>query len=130
MSLDAAAKKTWADIKFFKPSEFASPDAPDSGYRMDMDLIVMLDELRRRCGFPLKINSGWRTPDHNIKVGGKPSSEHLLGRGVDIAANNSHTRFVIKREAFAMGFKRIGHGKTFIHLGIDPTLPQEVEWEY
>ena len=34
---------------------------------------------------PLKINSGYRTPEHNAKVGGVPNSQHIHGKALDIS---------------------------------------------
>lgn len=31
------------------------------------------------------INSGWRPPEHNAKVGGAPNSKHIFGQAIDIA---------------------------------------------
>jgi len=31
------------------------------------------------------INSGWRPPQHNAKVGGAPNSKHIFGQAIDLA---------------------------------------------
>lgn len=97
---------------------------------IDIGLIVLLNELREKVGFPLVINSGCRCEKRNAEEGGAKDSAHLLGFAVDIRAISSHTRFIIKRTAYDMGFERIGTGKTFIHLDVDFSKPQEVEWLY
>ncbi len=44
----------------------------------------ILERVRARCGFPLVINSGFRSDSVNSAVGGTPHSYHLDGRAVDI----------------------------------------------
>ena len=43
-----------------------------------------LEELRQRAGAPILINSGYRSPQLNRKVGGATNSNHLSGCAVDI----------------------------------------------
>lgn len=43
-----------------------------------------LEVLRARAGGPIRINSGYRSPQLNKKIGGVPTSNHLTGCAVDI----------------------------------------------
>ena len=43
-----------------------------------------LEELRTSAGVPIIINSGYRSPQLNKRVGGSPTSNHLLGCAVDL----------------------------------------------
>ena len=43
-----------------------------------------LEVLRERSGGPVRINSGYRSPQLNKKIGGVPTSNHLTGCAVDI----------------------------------------------
>ena len=43
-----------------------------------------LEELRARAKTPIVINSGYRSPQLNKKMGGSPTSNHLTGCAVDI----------------------------------------------
>lgn len=43
-----------------------------------------LQVIRNYIGLPVIINSAYRTPSHNKKVGGSPTSQHLYGKASDI----------------------------------------------
>ena len=48
------------------------------------NLCKWLEVLRQRSGGPVRINSGYRSPQLNKKVGGAPTSNHLTGCAADI----------------------------------------------
>lgn len=120
----------WSTIKYFKPVEFDSPDAPGSGVNMDLGFVTKLDAVREEVGIPLSIHSGIRTPAHNAVVGGVDSSAHESGHAADIGALSDGARFKIIQAALKVGFTRIGTGATFVHLDDDPTKSQNVNWLY
>lgn len=130
-------QQEWQSIKYFKPHEFDSPDLPGSGASMDFHFIQTLDKLRELCGFPLIITSGIRTGSHNATLSGSvDGSAHLRGMAADIAlygrwpGDISRMRWLIQKHAFALGIERIGLGKSFIHLDMDPNLPSPRVWLY
>ena len=45
----------------------------------------MADEIRRRAGVPLNVNSGVRCKRHNAEVGGVSNSLHTTGQAVDLS---------------------------------------------
>ena len=45
----------------------------------------VLDPLREKYGKPIKVNSGYRCPKHNLAVGGATQSQHMKGEAADIA---------------------------------------------
>jgi hypothetical protein len=47
-----------------------------------------LEVLRERSGGPVRINSGYRSPQLNKKIGGVPTSNHLTGCAADIRVAN------------------------------------------
>lgn len=99
-------------------------------YKLDKKLVDMLDKAREIAGIPFVITSGFRTPEHNARVGGEPNSAHLRGLAADLRCRNSEERFAIVNALLKVGFNRIGIGSSFIHCDIDPTLPQNVMWTY
>lgn len=44
----------------------------------------VLEPLRAAVERPIRITSGWRTPEHNTAIGGRRRSAHLLGWAADI----------------------------------------------
>jgi uncharacterized protein YcbK (DUF882 family) len=117
-------------MKYFKHSEFDSPDDPGSGLKMDEKLLRMLDEARDIAKIPFKINSGYRTYQHNKKVRGKITSSHLKGLAVDISCTEPRQRSIILNSLIEVGFNRIGIGKSFIHVDIDKDKSPNVIWMY
>lgn len=115
-------------------SIFDSPDAPGSGNCMDRQLIFMLQQLEARTGYPIFswINSGARSPSHNRNVGGVSNSSHKMPtcKAVDIKAQTIFIRNHLVSVARDVGFKRIGVGRTFVHLDTDDMKSQYVAWGY
>ena len=118
------------NLKNFTIDEFDSPDLPGSGLNMDNDFLQMLDIAREIANIPFKINSGYRTKEHNKKVGGKSDSSHLVGKAVDIAYSNSRDRWIIITALQEAGFNRLGIAKTFVHTDSDQTKSPDVIWTY
>ena len=122
--------KQWKEIKFFTVQEFDSDDSPDSGLKMNIEFLKILDSIRKDCSFPFTINSGFRTPVKNALVGGKESSAHLDGLAADIKIIDSQQRFKLISTAIKYGITRVGIASTYVHLDIDFKLPQCVCWLY
>jgi len=131
MEIDQSKLKHWeANIKWFKYKEFDDPTETNSGLLMNPSFVQIIDHIRYKIGFPLTINSGYRTETHNVKVGGKQNSAHTKGLACDIQCIDSTTRYLLIKYAFELGIKRIGIGDTFCHIDGDLDLPQEVIWLY
>ena len=123
------------NLKYFKIEEFASPDDPKSGSKMDAKFLEKLDYARQNAGVPFKINSGYRTIEWNAKIGGrvgvgKLMSSHCKGLAADIHCNNSRNRGLIINALISEGIRRIGIAKTFIHCDVDKDKDQDVIWLY
>jgi len=122
-------------LKHFNFEEFDCPTLEGSGLptsdggKMNLDFLHKLDEARELAGVPFKITSGYRSPQHNLDVGGRVGSSHIKGIAVDIACVNSHQRQKILTALIQVGFKRIGIGKSFIHSDLDPDKPDAI-WLY
>ena len=118
------------NLKYFKLSEFDSPDEIGSGKKMDEMFLQKLDEAREKAGIPFRVNSGYRTAEHNLKVGGRHGSAHKLGLAADIGYNGSRERYLIMNALMSVGINRIGLGTNFIHADIDAKRDGNVIWTY
>ena len=106
-------------MKYFTLDEFDSPDHEGSGVNMDDNFIKLLNHAREIAEIPFKITSGYRTADHNQRVGGVSNSSHLFGLAADIAVGSGKERYIILHALIKAGFKRLGIAKTFIHCDTD-----------
>jgi zinc D-Ala-D-Ala carboxypeptidase len=118
------------DTRNFTSKEFQCPDCGLNN--MSQTMINTLQKIRDRLGVPMHINSGSRCATRNKLDGGKPNSAHCKGFAVDIAVPKaaSGLRYSIIAYALQEGIKRVGIGDNFIHLDIDPILPQNQIWIY
>ena len=46
----------------------------------------VLEPIRQQINLPIHINSGYRSPEVNLIVGGKSNSQHLKGEAADMVA--------------------------------------------
>lgn len=67
----------------FKVREFRCKDGSDP-VLVHPELVKVLQDIRTHFGRPITINSAFRTPEYNKKVGGERQSQHLYGRAADI----------------------------------------------
>ena len=108
----------------FKASEFRckGKDCCDE-FKIDEALVEWLQKIRDHFGKSVTVNSGYRCPIHNPKVGGSPSSHHMRGQAADIWISGVAPR-KIAEYAEQIGVKRIGLYETekdgyFVHIGSD-----------
>jgi len=123
-----AAKKEKLS-KNFNWSEFESKDGapmPPEVAANVKELAKNLEIIRATVGRPLKINSGYRSPAWNKKVGGVSGSQHQLGKAADIVASGmgSAQLHAVVLDLIKQGkIKPGGVGKydTFVHYDIRGT---------
>jgi len=113
-------------LRFFTEAEFRCRETGELS--MDESFLIMLDELRDRCGFPFKITSGFRSVEHTAERSKTKGGTHTQGIAADIAVANGEQRMKIVREALEMGFGGIGVARTFVHVDMRTTTP--VMWTY
>ena len=126
-------------LKYFKYSEFDSPDQRGSGKHMSNEFMQMLDDARGLAEIPFVITSGYRTEAYQddltrrgYKTAKKGTSPHLKGVAADIACSNSRDRWIIINALVLAGFSRIGISDTFIHVDLSTYEGhrQNVIWTY
>lgn len=81
----------WDDIKYFTREEFRCQCGGKycNGFPAEPaeETARMADEIRRRAGVALTVNSGLRCKRHNAEVGGVSNSLHTTGQAVDLGGN-------------------------------------------
>jgi len=107
-------------------SEF---ECRDGSNFVEHELVLKLEELRKLIGLPIIINSGYRSLEYNRSIGSDDTSQHILGRAVDIQ------KFYLDDDAFELiaklvGFKGIGIYDNFYHLDIREKLINTVGRDY
>lgn len=70
--------------KNFKVKEFACRDGSDKVLVCD-ETARILQAVRDYFGRPVTINSAYRTPTYNRKIGGASKSQHVVGTACDIS---------------------------------------------
>jgi len=80
-------------MKYFKMNEFECKDGCQmpAEARANIQALVekVLDPVRERLGKAIYVNSGYRCPKHNLKVGGAKASQHMKGEAADMVPVNS-----------------------------------------
>ena len=124
---DIIRAASWRDIPEsvwpwpnFTPYEMRSHD--DGSVYVDWLFMEKLQNIRAACGFPLPVNSGYRTPAHNRSIGGTPDGPHTTGHAVDIKVHGVQAYELIEL-AVAAGITGVGVGQRakdrnqrFLHL--------------
>jgi uncharacterized protein YcbK (DUF882 family) len=80
-------------------------------------LAANLQVLRDVLGEPIKINSGYRTPEYNKKIGGKRNSLHLQAKAADIVVKNKTPKEVAAVIERLIKEKKIKQGGIGIYTG-------------
>ena len=76
--------------KNFRLQEFVRPQDLEAGLDYDVldniyELVTkVLQPVRDRVGFPIKITSAYRPPSWNASIGGVADSQHIYGMAADI----------------------------------------------
>ena len=108
----------------FSKSEFDSKDGaemPSDVLENVKKLASYLQILRDHLGKSIKINSGYRSPSHNKKIGGKTKSIHLLGLAADIVVSGMTPKEVFKEVEKLQDEGKLPQGglsayPTFLHI--------------
>lgn len=102
----------------FKAEEFRCKDGTKE-FLWAIELLEVLETIRNHFNEPIIINSGYRTPTWNTRVGGAKNSYHVKGMAADIRVKNVSPKEVAK---FASEYMK-NHGgvicyTNFVHVDV------------
>lgn len=102
--------------KNFKVKEFKCKDGSDI-ILIDPVLVEILQQIRNHFGKSVHINSGYRTPTYNKKIGGATYSQHCHGTACDIHITGIAPKEIAEfAETLLKGWGGIGIYKNFVHI--------------
>lgn len=121
--------------KNFNKKEFDSKDGspmPPEVLLNIQKLAIQLQALRDVLSAPIRINSGYRSPEHNKAIGGSKNSQHVLGKAADIRVNGKTPKqmYDVIEGMIASGDMLqggLGLYDTFVHYDIRKTKSR---WDY
>ena len=102
----------------FKVKEFACKDGSDPIF-VAPELVEILQKIRTHFGKAVTINSAYRTPTYNKKVGGATYSQHCYGMAADIKVAGVAPKDVADyAETLLQNKGGIGRYPTFTHIDV------------
>ena len=121
--------------KNFSKSEFESKcgrEMPEEVYHNVVKIANQLQYLRDYLGKPIRVNSAYRSPEHNASVGGVKTSQHILGKAADIVIKGMPTEILYQHIEDAISNGEMLQGglglyDTFVHYDIRGT---KARWDY
>lgn len=115
--------------KYFSSKEFEN--STDKEFYIEQGLLDKLDLVREELGEPITITSGYRSPKHNAKVGGSPSSQHCLGKAADIRPSKSTKEKLDKLYLICEKyFEAVGDGRNRGFIHVDIRSGKKRRWNY
>ena len=121
LAMSNQAPRLYGDSKYFTIAELQC--AGTLKCAMDPKFMKALEKVREEYGKPMRVTSGYRSLEHNAKIGGAPNSQHLHGLAVDISCTDSFARFELIRLGMKHGLTGFGIAQTFLHMDMRPTTP-------
>ena len=90
-----------------------------------------LQTIRDAYGGPIRVNSGYRSPKHNAKIGGAKNSQHVQALAADLAPASGEEFDLNRVVSVVSGLAAtgkipnggIGTYRTFVHYDMRPTGP-------
>ena len=103
----------------FSIGEMACKDGSDE-VLYSTELMSMLEKLRADGGVTVHINSGYRSPSYNRKIGGASKSQHTLGTAADIVVKKNGNTVSAKKICCLcqdLGFKGVAYiSESAVHV--------------
>jgi zinc D-Ala-D-Ala carboxypeptidase len=91
------------------------------------NLLIALNKFRAIYGIPMIVTSGYRTPEHNVAIGGAKNSAHCLCMAADFAdKDRSLCNWILRNESIleqcGLWMEDPDVTTTWVHLQIRPTI--------
>ena len=102
------------DLDYFTREEFACQYTGEN--EISDKLLLKLDLLRAKCGFPFVITSGYRSEDHPLEAKKETAGTHAQGIAADIRTLSGREKYEVVKQALSLGFSGIGVAGTFVHV--------------
>lgn len=121
-------------MNHFSEEELSCPCCGKNGFKPDT--LKKFNALREDCGFPLRMNSGYRCENYNTTKG--YTQTHATGQAGDISVTHEQA-YVVMEKAPKHGFTGVGFNQKgtpdqrFIHLDDLPRTslrPRPHIWSY
>lgn len=119
------SKVDWGNYQNFSSEEFRCSETGEN--EMQPRFMEMLQALRTKYGKPMRITSGYRSPNHSIEKRKAKPGTHAHGIAADIYCTGPDKYRLVKL-AFEIGFTGIGVDNSFIHL--DCSRERCAIWSY
>ena len=89
---------------------------------MTENALAAFEALQSAWGNPLAINSAYRDPEHNKRVGGAKNSQHTHGNAydIDVSGLSREERLRLIELARRSGFQGIGVYNNALHFDVGP----------
>jgi hypothetical protein len=102
----------------FTVREFACKDGSDK-ILIDSELVEVLQKIREHFGKAITINSAYRNPTYNKKIGGVSNSQHTKGTATDIVVSGVSPLEIAQYAEYIMPNKGgIGQYNDFVHIDV------------
>ena len=121
----------WFSLREMTRTSTGLPNQPPESYWANLKRLVdtLLDPLRNDLGAPVRVTSGYRSPQVNAAIGGSRTSRHMLGLAADIKVKGMESTTLAERieqlrqdgfldydQVIAYAASRGGH----VHVGLAP----------
>lgn len=104
----------------FKVKEFKCKDGSDV-ILIHPELVDLLQLIRTHFGKAVHINSGYRTPTYNKKVGGATHSQHCYGMACDIRISGVSPKILYEYADWLLNdHGGVGLYSSFVHVDVRP----------
>jgi len=97
--------------------------------RISDTLVRNLQKMRTNTGRSITVNSGYRHPTYNSRIGGAATSQHMAGKAADIKVSGLTALQMAEEAIKAFGCSNLGLGLGAAYIHVD-VRPGRSTWTY